>query len=83
MISSRRPLSRFLVAASLVGLAACSASDKDGEATTPTNGAAKGFKTPPAEAGDSGDYTPISEPSVPVNPGFGIDLNNHRGIPHE
>jgi hypothetical protein len=48
---------------------------------TEVNG--KGYLgAPPKQAGKKSRYAPIVEPGSPVGMGFGIDMNNHRGIPN-
>jgi hypothetical protein len=82
---SRTPLSNSIkkVAVMTCILMATFGCDKDDEkGAQQTKGSAKGFSTPPKEAGDADLYAPISETGVPVAPGSAIDLNNHKGIPN-
>ncbi len=75
---------RTLVFSGLVGLSACNSGHQGKEdSEEPTTGSARGFKAPPAEAGPSDRYAPIFEPGVPLGMGFGVDLNNHAGIPNK
>lgn len=72
-----------VVSLGLTALISCakSSGNDDGQPSTHKAGA-KGFKSPPSEAGAADLYSPITEPGVPVGMGFGIDLNNHKGIPN-
>jgi len=66
-------------AALLWGGIACNEQEQH-SAPTKKTGSAKGFSTPPSEAGNADLYAPVSEAGVPVLPGSGFDLNNHKGI---